>query len=74
MTQDQNKPWAILKVSRKQYATARPWKKAGMSRERFEEVLSMLPDSFIKQVQLEADAECLIAAAFGGCKGRKGDD
>ena len=31
-----NKPWAILKVSRKQYATARPWENAGMSREQFE--------------------------------------
>lgn len=49
-----NKPWAILKVSRKQYATARPWKNAGMSREQFE------------QIPLEADAERLIAAAFGG--------
>ena len=43
----QNKPWAILKVSRKQYCTARPWKKAGMSREQFEEVLALLPDGMI---------------------------
>jgi hypothetical protein len=57
MTQNQNKPWAILKISRKQYCTARPWKKAGLSRERFAAVLALLPEGFIEQVHLEADAE-----------------
>lgn len=66
MTQNQNKPWAILKVSRKEYATARPWKKAGMSREKFEEVLGILPEGMIDEIHLQADAERLIAAAFGG--------
>jgi hypothetical protein len=61
-----NKPWAILKVSRRQYAAARPWKKAGMSRERFEEMIAILPEGMIDEIQLEADAERLIAAAFGG--------
>ena len=65
MTQNQNKPWTILKVSRKEYCTARPWKKAGMSREKFEEVLGILPEGMIDEIHLQADAERLIAAAFG---------
>ena len=62
----QNKPWATLKASRKQYCTARPWKKADMSREKFEEMLSILPEGMIDEIHLQADAERLIAAAFGG--------
>jgi hypothetical protein len=68
----QNKPRAILKVSRKQYCTARPWEKAGMSREKFEEVLGILPEGIIDEIHLQADAERLIAAAFGG-GGGEGD-
>ena len=37
---------------------------AGLSRERFEEMLALLPDGMIDQIHLEADAERLIAA-FG---------
>ena len=55
------------------YATARPWKKAGMSREKFEEVLGILPEGMIDEIHLQADAERLIAAAFG-CEGAEGDD
>ena len=60
-----NKPWAILKISRRQYFAARPWENAGMDRARFEEMLTLLPDGFIDQIHLEADAERLIEAAFG---------
>ena len=69
----QNKPWAILKVSRKQYCTARPWTRAGMSREQFEQILAILPEGMIDEIHLQADAERLIAAAFGGEAG-EGDD
>ena len=48
----QNKPWAILKVSRKQYCTARPWKNSGMSREQFEQILAVLPEGFIDAIHL----------------------
>ena len=33
------KPWAILDYTRRQYAAARPWKKAGMSKEKYAEML-----------------------------------
>ena len=64
-TEIHNKPGAILKIRRKQYATVRPWKNAGMSREQFEQILAVLPEGFIYAIQLEAGAERLIAASFG---------
>ena len=63
-TKTADKPWAILKVSRKQYCSARPWKRAGMSREKFEELIAILPEGFIDEIHLEADAEKLLAATF----------
>lgn len=60
-----NKPWAILKISRRQYETVRPWKKSGMSRPMFEELLATLPEGFIDQLRLEADAERLLRTVFG---------
>lgn len=68
-----NKPCPILKVSRKQYCAALLWKKAGLSREGFEEVLALLPEGFIDQVHLEVDAARLITAAFGSCGVGQGD-
>ena len=44
-----------------------------MSREKFEEVLGILPEGMIDEIHLQADAERLIAAAFGGGAG-EGDD
>lgn len=37
-----------------------------MSWEQFEQILAVLPEGFIDAIQLEADAERLIAAALGG--------
>lgn len=61
----ENKPWAILKVTRKQYCAARPWTRAGMTRKRYEELLSILPEGMVEEIHREADAQRLIAAAFG---------
>ena len=44
-----------------------------MSREKFEEVLGILPEGMIDEIHLQADAERLIAAAFGGEAG-EGDE
>lgn len=59
------KPWAILKVSRRQYESARPWKRAGISRDRFEALVLDLPDGFVDHCHLEADADRLVEALFG---------
>ncbi len=65
-TEIHNKPGAILKINRKQYATVRPWKNAGMTRKQFKQILAVLPESFMDEIHLEADAERLIVAALGG--------
>lgn len=61
----QNKPWAIIKISRRQYEAVRPWKKSGMSRPMFEELLATLPEGVIDQLHLEADEEKLLWTVFG---------
>lgn len=59
------KPWAILGISRRQYETAKPWKKARMSKGAFGKLLCMVPPEAIKKLKDVADAERLIEAAFG---------
>ena len=59
------KPWAVLKVPRRQYETTKPWLRAGISRTLFEELVLGLPDGFVDQCHMEADAEKLIEAMFG---------
>ena len=62
------KPWAILGISRRQYDTAKPWKKAKMSKEEFAKLVCMVPPEAIKRLKDHADAEMLLEAAFGkGC-------
>jgi len=60
----QEKPWAKLRVTRRQYESFRPWIKAKMSRTDFEACLLLFPDEAIEAIQLEADAEKLIDAIF----------
>jgi len=59
------KPWAILGITRRQYDTAKPWKKAKMSKEEFSKLVSMVPPEAIKSLKEHADAERLLEAAFG---------
>jgi len=59
------KPWAILKVSRRQYETKRPWVAAKMPRQKFEELLTSLPDGFTDHCQRDAEADRLVEAMFG---------
>lgn len=63
-----NKPWAKLKLTRKQYAASRPWKRSGMPRKTFEDLVLTLPDTFFEGVRLEADAEKLLEGIFGQIK------
>lgn len=59
------KPWATLGISRRQYDTAKPWKKAKMSKNEFAKLVCMVPPEAIKSLKEHADAEMLIEAAFG---------
>ena len=66
----QEKPWAILGISRREYDKARPWKRAGMSREAFGDLVRQVPPEAVKILKDEARAEILLAAIFG--EGEKG--
>ncbi len=59
------KPWAILGYSRKRYEALRLWKRAGVSREKFEDFLRLMPHEALKLIKDNADAEKLTAAIFG---------
>ncbi len=59
------KPWAILGISRRQYDTAKPWKKAKMSKDEFAKLICLVPPEEIKSLKEHADAERLLEAAFG---------
>ena len=59
------KPWAKLRMSRKDYETRRPWAKSGLSRKRWEEGLEYLPDEAIDMIYREAEADLLVEAIFG---------
>jgi len=59
------KPWAILGITRRQYDTAKPWKRAKMTKEAFAKIVCMVPLEAIKSLKEHADAEMLLEAAFG---------
>jgi len=52
-------------ISRKQYETARLWKKVKMPRGKFDELISSLPPELFAELQLVADGERLAEAIFG---------
>ena len=59
------KPWAKLRMTRRQYETARPWKNSGMTRQKWEEVVLLFPDEMIEGLYREAEVDRLIEAIFG---------
>ena len=61
----ENKPWAVLGLSRREYETKRPWKAAQMSRAAFEDIALALPQEIIADIKLHAEAELLVESIFG---------
>ena len=61
----ENKPWAVLGMSRREYEAKRPWKVAGVSRDHFEEITVMVPAEVIAELKLHAEAELLLEKVFG---------
>ena len=62
---ESEKPWAILRMPRKRYEAAQPWKKAGLSRAKFEELLLLIPDELFGEMRDHAVAEVLVESIFG---------
>ena len=61
----QEKPWAKLRITRKEYEARRPWMVSGMSRKNFEEIIVELPDEAIDAIYRDAEADRLVKAIFG---------
>ena len=51
-------------ITRKQYAAANPWKKAGMAKEKYAKMLNIMPIEAMQILKDEADAERLVAEIF----------
>lgn len=60
----QDKPWARLGWSRKMWDIKKPWKKAGMTKKRYIEILLALPDETVQEIRDEAHAEMLLEGVF----------
>ena len=59
------KPWAILRISRKRYEACHPWKTAGLTRAKFEELLKLILDELVSEMCDHAVAEILVESMFG---------
>ena len=60
----QEKPWAVLKITRRQYEEARLWKRTPLDRKAFDALIVSLPEGFVDHLRLEADADSLVDAIF----------
>lgn len=66
-----DKPWACLRMTRKQYEQQRIWKKLNMSRAEFDALVLKLPSDVVDEMYEEARADMLVAAIFKGLKNSK---
>ncbi len=64
----QEKPWAILGWTRKQWKARRLWKKAGVNEEKMVQLLQSLDYSTIQKMKDHAMAELLTEKVFGSKK------
>jgi len=62
---EDEKPWALLRMTRKEYEAHRPWKKGGLPRAKFEELLRLIPDEYLSEMRDHAVAEVLVESIFG---------
>ncbi len=61
----QEKPWAILGWTRKQWKARRLWKKAGVTEEKMSQLLQTLDHSTIQDMKDYAMSELITDKIFG---------
>jgi hypothetical protein len=61
----QEKPWAILGWTRKQWKTQKIWKKAGVTEDKMVQLLQSLDYSTIQKMKDHAMADLLTDKVFG---------
>ena len=59
------KPWQRLGITKKQYLASKPWKGSGLSREKYEYIISVVPQEALNELRIEAKAEALLERVFG---------
>lgn len=60
----QEKPWAIMGWSRKQWKTHKIWKRAGVSEQTMIDFLQLVDHETIKELQDEAKVDLLVKQIF----------
>jgi hypothetical protein len=61
----QIKPWQRMRITRREYFAARPWKKAKMSRTKYERIIMAVPQEYLDEVRITAEAEAFVDSVFG---------
>ncbi len=61
----QDKPWAVLGWTRKQWKRSRMWKKAGVSEEKMARLILSLDHETVQMLKDHAAAEVLVENIFG---------
>jgi hypothetical protein len=56
------KPWQRMEISRSQYLAAQPWKKAGMSRAKYEKMIMAVPQEILTEIRITAEADALVSS------------
>ena len=59
------KPWQRIGLSKRQYLTEKPWKGSDLSREKFERIMSVVPQEYLDELRITVEAEMLVEAVFG---------
>ena len=66
---NQEKPWATLGWTPKQWKQAKMWKKAGVTEEKMTSFLLQLDHDIIQEIKDNATAEVLVEKMFGAGEG-----
>ena len=63
------KPWSRLGITKNQYKSARPWKSAKISRQRYENIILNVQQELIEDFRREAEPNAMMEAVFGKALG-----
>ena len=59
------KLWQRMGITRSQYFAVRPWKKADMSRAKYEKIIMAVPQEFLTEIRITAEADALVGRILG---------
>jgi hypothetical protein len=55
-----------MRITRRQYVAAKPWKEAKMSRAKYERIIMSVPQEYLDEIRITAEAEAFVESVFGG--------